>query len=126
MRLHNFHVEPFVCGPCSVEKDEDCSNSRVKIFYKSRDKLDHQRVENFKIEALESRILQSLREKEHLQFSGLGETSFLMMVRFKLGVCEKEAVKLLEKLKSDNVVHIDADHAVHVHMDVLERIRGSI
>ena len=104
--------------------DTVCSNTRVKIFYKDRDKLTQNQVEGFKNEALESRILQSLRKNEHLEFSGLGETSFLMMFRFKFGVCEKEAIKLLEKLISDNVVHIGADHTVHVHQDVLKQIRG--
>ena len=104
--------------------DTLCSNTRVKIFYKNRDKLEPNQVKDFKNQALESRILQSLRKDEHLEFSGLGETSFLMMFRFKFGVCEKDAIKLLEKLISDNIVHIGADHAVHVHKDVLERIRG--
>ena len=112
------------CAPCSIKLDTLCSNTRVKIFYKNRDKLTQNQVEGFKNEALESRILQSLRKNEHLEFSGLGETSFLMMFRFKFGVCEKEAIKLLEKLISDRVVYVGADHAVHVHQDVLEQIRG--
>ena len=46
------------------------------------------------------------------------------MVRFKLGVCEKEAVKLLEKFISDGVVHLGADNTVHVHQEDIHKITG--
>ena len=116
-----FAIDLFVCGPCSVEEYLPCSNPTVKIFYKNRDRLDQ---EDFKNQALGYRILQSLRKKEHLQFSGRGETSLLKMVRFKLGVCEKEAMKLLEKLISDRVVHLGADNTVHVHQEVIHKNTG--
>ena len=113
-----------MCGPCSVKLNTVCSNTRVKIFYKNRDKLEKNKAEEFKNDALELRILQSLRKDEHQEFSGLGETSFLMMFRFKFGVCEKDAIKLLEKLNSDRVVHLYADHTVHVDKEFLEQIKG--
>ena len=124
LNIELFAVDLFVCGPCSVEKDLPCSNPTVNTFYKNRDRLDQAQVEDFKNQALESRILQSLRKEEHLQFSGRGETSLLKMIRFKLGVCEKEAVKLLEKLISDRVVHLGADNTVHVHQEVIHKITG--
>ena len=93
------------------------------MFYKNKDTLGPDEFEGYKNDALELRILQSLKLGEHLQFSGRGETSFIMFLRFKFRVCEETAIKMLNKLIFDRVVHMDADHVVHVNMEVVEQIR---
>ena len=62
-------------------------------------------LDEFKYKGLTSRVLQSFKEKEHLEFPGSSKPDFILFLRFKFGLCEKEAVTVFDRLQADKAVN---------------------
>ncbi|XP_023344487.1 uncharacterized protein LOC111713780, partial [Eurytemora carolleeae] len=64
--------DPFVCGPCSVEKNIPCSSNSVKCFYEKKNIFaSDEDCASFKLQALIARVIRSLRKNEFLNLQML-------------------------------------------------------
>ena len=120
-----FVLDPFVCGSCSVKEDILCSNQKMKIFYQDKEKMSREELEDYKYQGLVSRALQSIEDKEHLQFPGSSKPDFILFLRFKFGLCEKEAGTVFDRLQADRAVDVNEQHSVLVKEEVVKQLLGT-
>ena len=114
----------FVCGACSIKEGILCFNPKIKTFYQDKDRMSREDVDEYKYQGLVSRALQSIEDKEHLQFLGSSKPDFILFLRFKFGLCLKEAVTVFDRLQSDRAVNVDIHYNVLVDQEVIRHLIG--
>ena len=67
--------------------------------------MSQEELDEYKYQGLASRALQSFEEKEHLQFPGSSKPDFILFLRFKFGLCEKEALTVFDRLQANCIEH---------------------
>ena len=85
--------------------------------------MSQEELDEYKYQGLTSRALQSFEEKEHLQFPGSSKPDFILFLRFKFGLCEKEAVNVFDRLQADK--DIDENNYVLIDPKIFPNIGKS-
>ena len=62
-------------------------------------------------------LLQS-EDEEHLQFPGSSKPDFILFLRFKFGLCEKEAITVFDRLQADRAVGV-TEGTVEVNQEMV-------
>ena len=83
-------------------------------------------LDNYKYQGLVSRALQSIEDKEHLQFPGSSKPDFILFLRFKFGFCGKEALKVYKCLEAVHAVTVDDQNTVIINWEGVLQFTGRI
>ena len=81
-----------------------------------------EQIEEYKYQGLYRRALQSIDEREHLQFLGSSKSDFILFLRFKFGLSEMEAGRVFDRLQADRAVTVDVDDNVRVNHEMVRRL----
>ena len=86
--------------------------------------MSREELDDYKYQGLVSRALQSFGNKEHLQFPGSSKPDFILFLRFKFGLCDKEAVTVFDRLQDYSAVSVDKYHCAVVNQEIVRWLIG--
>ena len=96
------------------------------MFYQDKEKMSREELDDYKYQGLVSRALQSIEDKEDLQFLGSSKPDFILFLRFKFGLCEKEAETVFGRLQTAGVVNVDEERTVIFNRQRVKQLTGEI